>query len=130
LTVFLLFIYPREEDNIMNIIQRTPDQWNRYGVILVTQARELAEKLGQPVPTLKNVKMDDRAAVLDAVSDAHELLADVWMKIPSEVDPVDWERTKVEDGRTGEEIWTRLDDVMHELLLQGKALTRCFTGSR
>src|SRR5437763_444173 len=99
----------------MNTIQRTPEQLNRYGVILVVQTRELAEKLGQPVPAAKEVDVKDRAAVEDAVSEAHELLADVRMKVWGDgLEPVAWERTKVDDGRTGEEIFERLGDLIHE----------------
>jgi len=99
----------------MNTLQRTPEQLNRYGVILVAQARELAEKLGQPVPPAKDLDNKDRAGVEDAVSEAHELLADVRMKVWGDgLDPVAWERTKIDDGRTGEEIFERLGDLIHD----------------
>jgi len=114
LTIFLLLVYPREEENIMNTVQRTPEQWNRYGVILVTQARELAEKLGQPVPPAKDVDVKDRADVEDAVSEADELLANIRLKRGDGVDPVAWERIRVEDGRTGEEIFDRLGELIYD----------------
>ena len=99
----------------MNTLERTPEQLNRYGLFLVAQERELAEKLGQAVPPAKDVDGKDRAAVEDAVSEAFVHLIDVRMKVWGDgVDPVAWQRTRVEDGRTGEEIFKELDDLVHE----------------
>lgn len=94
--------------------ERTLDELKQYGIALAAQARELTEKLGLPVPASKAVDINDRAAVENAVSEAHELIADIRMKVPGDVDPVAWERTRVEDGRTGDEIFERLSDVIHE----------------
>jgi hypothetical protein len=98
----------------MSTHQRTLDELNQYGAILVAQARELAEKLGQPVPPERTIDVNDRTAVENAVSEAHQLITEIRMRVPADVDRVAWERTRVQDGRTGEEIFDRLGVVIHE----------------
>jgi hypothetical protein len=106
----------RSEDVEVGLARKTLEELKRYGIILATQARELAAKLGQDGGVVSARSTDDLETVLKEVSDAHELLADIRSRVPGEIDPVAWERTKVEDGRTGEEIFERLGDVIHDVI--------------
>jgi hypothetical protein len=91
-----------------SLVQRTE--------ILVGQATELATKLNQPITEFSKSSGTDLASLIDRASAAHEVIADIRSKVPEFVDPVEWERTKVEDGRTGEEIFERLGDLVHDLI--------------
>jgi hypothetical protein len=91
--------------------KRNLEELTRYGRILAGQARDIATQLGENVATKRYP--NNQSGVEQEVSDAHELLANIRMRVPGEVDPVAWERTTV-DGRTAEEIFERLGDVIHE----------------
>jgi folate-binding Fe-S cluster repair protein YgfZ len=94
---------------------RSKQEQINYGKILVVQARELVEKLGQAVPPLSRAGASEFELVANQVSEAHELLADTRMKVPAEISEVDWEQTRIDDGRTGEDIFGRLGDLIHEM---------------
>jgi hypothetical protein len=84
--------------------------------ILVAQAKELATKLGQPVAGFRNQTGDDIDNLIEEASAAHEVIAVIRQSVPETIDPVAWEQTKIEDGRTGEDIFERLGDVIHDLI--------------
>jgi hypothetical protein len=94
------------------LAKKKVDEVKRYAVVLATQAWELAIKLGREAPLPVGRMSDSIKTILKEVSDAHELLAD----IRSEIDPVLWEQTKVDDGRTGVDIFDRLADVIEDLI--------------
>jgi hypothetical protein len=92
--------------------------------ILVSQAMELTPKLKQPTNGFSKSTGTDLQSLIDRASDAHEVIADIRAKVPEFIDPVQWERTKVEDGRTGEDIFERLGDLVHDLIREKRKRER------
>src|SRR5437870_5269687 len=84
------------------------DDFDRYGAILVQQARDLCEELGRPMDE-RGGAVGNEAPIREQVSAAHTHVANIRSEVPATVDPVAWERTKV-DGRTADEIFERLAD--------------------
>jgi len=84
--------------------------------ILVEQARELATLLKQPGTGFRNAKGDDLDGLIEEASAAHEVVTELRSNVPEVIDLVEWERTQIEDGRTGEDIFERLGDLVHDLI--------------
>src|SRR5207237_2079499 len=80
--------------------------------ILVEQALELSGKLGQSTKLAIPRETDDIGHVIAHVSAAHEALAALRGSMPETVNPVEWERTRIDDGRTGDDILDQLGDLI------------------
>jgi hypothetical protein len=92
--------------------------------ILVEQAKELAPKLGRTTANFREPTSDDLESLIEEASAAHEVIVEIRSKVPENVDPVAWERTRIEDGRTGEDIFERLGDVIHDLIREKRRSRR------
>lgn len=95
--------------------RRTADELLRYGQILVGQSRELCDKLSRPIPAVRSEEFGNDLQVLAAaVSDAHNHLANVRSTRVDSASATAWEKASV-DGRSGDDIFDRLADVIEEL---------------
>lgn len=84
--------------------------------ILVEQAKELSTKLGQSTAGFGRPTGDDLASLIAEVSAAYAAIVEIRSGVPETVDSVEWERTRIEDGRTGEDIFERLGDLINDLI--------------